>query len=139
MKAKKVESGWFIRLDRGEEVMQTLIDFIYANNIAGGTITGIGALTKVELGYFDLNKKEYLRRRFEGVYELLKFSGNIAYAEDKPIVHAHCLIGDSDYKVHGGHLFNGIIAVTGEIYIREFNENIKRSVDPEVKLKLLDF
>lgn len=139
MKAGKVDSGWFVRLDRGEEIMQTLVDFIAAENIPAGAIAGIGALTKVELGYFNRDTKEYQRRKFDGVYELLSLTGNIAYVDNKPMVHAHCILGDADYQVVGGHLFSGIVAVTGEIYIGVFSDKFKRAMDPEVELNLLDF
>jgi predicted DNA-binding protein with PD1-like motif len=138
MKAKKVENGWFVRIDKDEKVMQTLIDFIDEKQIPAGTITGIGALTEVELGYFNRESTTYQRRRFDGIYELLSLTGNIAYVDNKPMVHAHCLLGDADYQVTGGHLFEGTIAVTGEFYIRVFTEKFTRAMNPELKLNLLD-
>jgi predicted DNA-binding protein with PD1-like motif len=138
MKAKKVENGWFVRLDKGEEVMSTLVAFISEKQIPAGTISGIGALTEVELGYFNRDRAEYQRRRFTGVYELLSLAGNIAYVGGKPMVHAHCLLGDADYQVCGGHLFEGTVAVTGEIYIQVFAEKFERKMNPEIKLNLLD-
>lgn len=139
MKAKKVDNGWLVRLDRGEEVMQTLVDFIARKGIPAGAISGIGALTSVELGYFNRDTKQYQKRKFDGVYELLSLKGNIAYVDDSPMVHAHCIIGDADYKLSGGHLFKAVIAVTGEIYIQTFSDKFVRRMDNHVKLNLLDF
>jgi predicted DNA-binding protein with PD1-like motif len=138
MKAIKVEDGWFVRVDKGEKVMQTLIDFIADKHIPAGTITGIGALTEVELGYFNRESTTYQRRRFDGIYEMLSLTGNIAYVDNKPMVHAHCLLGDADYQVTGGHLFEATIAVTGEFYIRVFADKFVRAMNPELKLNLLD-
>lgn len=138
MKARKIDGGWFVRLDRGEEVMQTLAGFITENDIPAGVISGIGALIEVELGYFNRETKKYQRRIFNGIYELLSLTGNIAYVDNKPMVHAHCILGDAEYRVIGGHLFSGIVAVTGEIYIRVFSAKFNRSLDPEVNLNLLD-
>jgi uncharacterized protein len=139
MKAKKVENGWFVRLDKGEEVMSTLIAFIAEKQIPAGTVAGIGALTEVELGYFNRDQAVYQRRRFNGIYELISLTGNIGYVDGKPMVHAHCLLGDADYQVTGGHLFEGMVAVTGEIYIQVFAEQFTRVMNPEIKLNLLDF
>jgi predicted DNA-binding protein with PD1-like motif len=139
MKARKIDGGWFVRIDRGEEVMKTLTSFIVEKNIQAGAISGIGALTEAELGYFNRDTKEYQRRKFDGVYELLSLAGNIAYVDNKPMVHAHCILGDADYRLTGGHLFSGVIAVTGEIYIKVFSEKFNRALDPEIKLNLLDF
>lgn len=137
MKTKKIDDGYFLRLDKGEEVVRTLVEFIAKEEIQAGAIAGIGALTQVELGYFDRDKKVYNRRKFEGIYELLSLLGNISYADNVPMVHAHCLLGDAEYKIIGGHFFSGIVAVTGEIYIRTFAERLSRELNPETGLKLL--
>jgi predicted DNA-binding protein with PD1-like motif len=139
MKAKKVDSGWFVRFDRGEEIMQALIDFIAQKKLLSGTIAGIGALTEVELGYFNRDTRQYQKRKFDGIYELLSLKGNIAYVDNRPMVHAHCVLGDADYRLVGGHLFSGVIAVTGEVFIQAFTEKFERKLDPEVELNLLDF
>lgn len=139
MKAKKVESGYFIRLDKGEEVIKTLSEFIAKEKIPGGAISGIGALTDIELGYFERGRKQYIKRRFEDVYELLSLTGNIAYADGAPVIHAHCILGDADYQLIGGHFFSGTVAVTGEIYIRVFSDQFKREPNAEFELKLLAF
>ena len=139
MKYRSVDNGWFIKLEIGEEIVQSLIDFIEEKNIPAGTIAGIGALTEVELGYFNRETKEYQRGQFNDVYELLSLKGNIAWLDNKPIIHVHCLLGDADYNVKGGHLFKGKIAVTGEIFVQEFLDKFDRAMDPEIELNLLDF
>ena len=139
MKAKKVENGYFLRIDKGEEIVSTITDFIARENIRSGAVAGIGALTKVELGYFDRNGKEYLKKTFNNVYELLSLTGNVAYIDNKPILHAHCMLGDADYNVTGGHLFKGTVAVTGEIFIRTFTERFDRRLNDEFSLNLLSF
>ena len=139
MKAKKVETGYFIRLDKGEEAIKTLTDFIAQEKIPAGVITGIGALTDIELGYFERGQKQYIKRRFEDVYELLSLTGNISYSNGNPTIHAHCILGDADYQLIGGHFFSGTVAVTGEIYVRAFKEQFKREPNPEFELKLLAF
>lgn len=145
MQSKKVENGYFLRIDKGEEMMSAVTDFIEKKNIQSGVISGIGALTDVELGFFDRTKKEYLKKTFptdpadNDIYELLSLNGNISYIDNNPMVHAHCVLGKSDYNVIGGHLFSGIVAVTGEVYIRTFSVKFVRKVNPEFNLKLLSF
>ncbi|MCP4581670.1 MAG: DNA-binding protein [candidate division Zixibacteria bacterium] len=139
MQAKKVEDGYFLRIDKGEEIMATITDFVAVKSIPAGAISGIGALTEVELGYFDREKSEYLRRNFNNIYELLSLTGNISYIDQNPMVHAHCILGDSDYRLVGGHLFNAVVAVTGEVHIRTFNERFERAMNPELNLNLLAF
>jgi len=139
MQSKKVENGYLLRIDKGEEIMAKIMDFIISENIQAGVISGIGALTNVELGYFDRDKQEYLKQISDKVYELLSLTGNISYIDGKPMVHAHCILGQSDYGLIGGHLFSGEVAVTGEVLIQPFKERINRAMNPELKLNLLRF
>lgn len=139
MKYKTMDNGYFLKLEKGEEIVQTLLDFITEKQIPAGTITGIGALKKVELGYFNRGKSEYQRKIYDGIYELLSITGNIGWFENTPVAHVHCQIGDAEYNVTGGHLFSGIVAVTGEIYMQVFAEKFNRAKDPEIGLNLLDF
>lgn len=139
MKYKKIENGYFLKIEKGEEIVQILLDFIMKLNIKSGTITGIGALEEVELGYYNRENKEYQRITYDGIYELLSITGNIAWFKGKPIAHVHCTIGDSNYNVKGGHLFSGVVAVTGEIYMQTFTDNFTRAKDQETELNLLDF
>jgi predicted DNA-binding protein with PD1-like motif len=135
---RAVEGGYILRLQRGARVMETLNKFIKAKKIAAGMISAIGAVEDVELGYFRLSDKQYLRKHFPDIYELVSFSGNISYVEGEPFVHTHAVLGDPDYRPVAGHFFDGTVAVTMEIYITVFKEKITRSPDDETGLKLLN-
>ncbi len=139
MKYRETKNGYFLKVEKGEEIVQTLLDFIAKLKIPSGTISGIGALENVELGYFNTETKEYRHSDFDGVFELLSLAGNIAWLDGKPVAHVHCMIGDANYNVKGGHLFSGIVAVTGEIYMQTFTDKFTRAKDPELELNLLDF
>jgi predicted DNA-binding protein with PD1-like motif len=139
MQAKKVECGYFLRIDKDEEIISSILKFVSDEKIQAGTVAGIGALTEVTLGYFDRQAKKYKKRIFNDVYELLSLSGSISYIGEGPIVHAHCILGDIGYNVIGGHLFSGIVAVTAEIYIRTFADKLNREMNKELSLNLLVF
>lgn len=137
MKSRKIADGYLVRCDIDDEVVSTLTRFAAENKISSGTVIGIGALKDVVLGYFDLAKKEYLRKEFSGIYELLSLSGNFAKLNSETILHCHAVISDADYNVTGGHLFSGVIAVTGEFYIRPGSGIIKREPDEFTGLNLI--
>ncbi|MCB9088438.1 MAG: ribonuclease HI [Calditrichae bacterium] len=137
LRYRAVEGGYLLRLQRGARVMETLNSFILRRQIAGGTVSAIGALEDVDLGYFRLSDRQYLRQNFPGIYELISFMGNISYVEGKPFVHAHATLGDEQYRPVAGHFFDGTVAVTMEIYIRTFSEKVVREADDETGLKLL--
>jgi len=139
MRSKKVENGYLLRIDKGEEIMAEITGFITAEGIQAGVLSGIGALTNVELGYFNRDRQEYQKQKFDNIYELLSLAGNISYIDGKPMVHAHCVLGQNDYGLIGGHLFAGEVAVTGEVFIQTFKERINRAMNPDLKLNLLRF
>ncbi|NHK31488.1 MAG: DUF296 domain-containing protein [Asgard group archaeon] len=127
-----------IRLDKGEELLKSVLFYIKKNNILAGFLTGIGALEKGIIGYFDVEKKEYLHLPFKKV-ELLACSGNIAKNKDtnEPVAHIHILIGERDGKSYGGHLVEGIVSVTAEIYLVETRPIVYRTKDDATGLYLL--
>src|SRR4030095_9503794 len=102
-------------LEIGEEIISTLTDYVLRKNITAGSLNAIGALRNYELGYYYLDRKEYWRKKFEPISELISFSGNIALREGKVFLHVHATLGQEDFTVAGGHLFSGIVAVTAEV------------------------
>lgn len=137
MESKKITDGYLVRCDIDDEVVSALTKFAADNKISSGTVIGIGALKDIVLGYFDLAKKEYLRKEFYGTYELLSLSGNFARMDSEVVLHCHAVISDAECSVTGGHLFSGLIAVTGEFYIRPGKEEIIREHNELTGLNLI--
>jgi predicted DNA-binding protein with PD1-like motif len=137
MQTKKIRDGYVVRLDKGEELVDSLLKFARQEKITAGTISGIGAVTNVTLGYFDREKREYLQKRFEEVYELVSLQGSVATIDDEPALHLHLIISDRDYSPRAGHLLSAEVAVTGEIFVRSYGEPLWRKKDPEFGLNLL--
>ena len=88
-------------------------------------------------GFFDLERKEYNRREFPQAMELVGLTGNMAWADGEPVIHAHVVLAGPDYAAVGGHLFSAEIAVTGEIFVFPTDVRVQRSIDSETGLKLI--
>lgn len=127
-----------IRLEKGEDLLQAIIQYVKENKIVAGYLTGIGALKKGKIGYFDIKEKKYLSIPFKEV-ELLSCMGNIAKnkATQEPVAHIHIVLGEKDGKCIGGHLVEGIVSVTAEIYLVETRPGVFRTKDEETGLYLL--
>lgn len=141
MKTMKMEAQKIhvLKFEKGDELLSGIINYVKEQNIKAGFLTGIGALEKGEIGYFDVEKKKYLNVSFKEV-ELLACTGNIAINKEtqEPIVHAHIIIGDKDGKTKGGHLITAIVSVTVEIYLVETLPIIYRTKDDLTDLYLLN-
>ena len=128
-----------LKIEKGDELLSGIVNYVKNNNIVAGFITGIGALEKGDIAYFDVVEKKYLSLSFTEV-ELLSCTGNISINKDsnEPTIHLHIIVGDREGKTVGGHLISATISVTAEVYIVETRPIIYRIKDAETGLYLLN-
>jgi predicted DNA-binding protein with PD1-like motif len=131
--------SFLLRLIRGEDILLSLQEFCrHDPEISAGTIQGIGAVSKANVGFFDGQK--YLEIVFTENLELLSLIGNIALEKGTPnqIIHVHGVFGRKDGSCVGGHILEGCtVSVTSEIQITINEPAVYREEDPDTKLKLL--
>ena len=65
MEYKRFEDTYVVRLDRGEELIETLKEFVKKEKITLGSISGLGASNFVEVGLFNIETKEYKKNVYE--------------------------------------------------------------------------
>jgi len=138
MKFTQIDSGYLLRLEIGEPVVETITEFLNEKGVKSGFISGIGAVKNVELGYFDFSGRKYSRNSYPGDFEVVSLMGNISLVDEKPFMHAHILIADDKNRTFGGHLFKAEVAVTLEVNIHQNSQVIRRATDPATGLNLLD-
>lgn len=123
--------------DTGDEAVSQLTRFAEENRLHAASFTAIGAFSEATLGYFDWEKKDYLRTRIAEQVEVLSLVGDIALAKGKPQVHAHVVLGKRDSSAHGGHLLEGRVRPTLEVVLTESPAHLVREHDPESGLALI--
>ena len=96
MKHKLDNDKLFLRLEKGENILDYLYKIIKMYDIKSGWISGIGAIENVQIGTYDLSNKKYNKIDMAGVYELTSLSGNISIKEGEPFLHKHINISDLD-------------------------------------------
>ncbi|MBI5644720.1 DUF296 domain-containing protein [Candidatus Kaiserbacteria bacterium] len=134
-------TSYIIRLERGEEMISTLSDFLATEGGARSAIfQGIGALERVKIGYYDLAKKEYYFRKEQGVFEVASMQGNVSVVDGKPFIHAHAVLSrcDESCACIGAHIKEAYVAVTLEVFLTMLEREIGRVHDDVTGLKLLD-
>jgi len=141
MRSKQVADNpktFVVILDTGDEILSSLKHFAQAEHLAGSSFKAIGALSSVELGWFNWQTKQYQTAvKLEEQVELLSLIGDIALKDLEPQVHAHLVIGRRDGTAHGGHLLNAIVRPTCEIVITERPKHLEKQLDPESGLALI--
>lgn len=138
MRFADYSKGYVLKLEPGEDLQETLGAFVTQKRIPSAFFQGIGALTEVELGYFDLAKNDYEKHSFGGHYELITASGNISVEADVPFVHTHVVLSDEKCQAIAGHLFKGIVAITVEIFLFPMDIALLREKDPKMNFKGLN-
>jgi len=137
MQYRKVTGGYLLRLERGEEVIASLLEFVKKYRIKSGFLVGLGACEHLELGYFDAVKREYVNSKFPGEYEVTNLTGNISRLEGEPTAHIHVTLSDNKFAALAGHLWKATVSGTVEIFIHTFQAAVPRAKDPETGLNLL--
>lgn len=138
MRYQKTANGYILRLIKGEKIIENLTNFCTEKEITSGFFSGIGAATQTTLGFYMLNSKEYIWKSFPDDHEIVSLNGNIAVADGKPFLHIHAVLADENFNAFGGHLKEASVGATCEINLTQIENNVKRVVDDEIGLKLLD-
>jgi predicted DNA-binding protein with PD1-like motif len=133
-----ISGGFLIRLDKGDEVLTKLTEFCDKENIKSGSITGIGAASKVKLGVYNPGLNQYKEREYTGHLEIASLTGNITIQDAAAKIHLHACIAGEDFVAQAGHLISAEISITGEIVLITYPEKIERKLDGETGLMLID-
>jgi predicted DNA-binding protein with PD1-like motif len=118
--------------------MKGLLAFARKHGLVAGHLTGIGAISDEVIGYFDPREKTYLRTREKGQAEVLSLAGNLALYDNQPFFHLHVALGERDGSARGGHLFEMTVRPTMELVMTTYPKPVRRNIDSETSLPLLD-
>lgn len=125
-------------LDTGDEILAALKSVAAVEHLAASSFQAIGALSAVELGWFNWTTKKYETAvNLQEQVELLSLIGDIALKDGEPQVHAHLVIGRQDGSAHGGHLLSATVRPTCEIVITESPKHLQKEIDPESGIALI--
>jgi uncharacterized protein len=122
----------------GDELARGLLSFARDQRLSAASFKAIGALSSVRLGWLNWETKKYEPSvTLDEQVELLSLIGDIALLNDKPVVHAHAVVGKQDGSAHGGHLLEAHIRPTCEVVLAESAARLQKSIDPESGIALI--
>lgn len=124
-------------LQTGDKVMACLKDFVTREKITAAQISAIGALSDVELQYFDWEKKSYQKIPLNEQVEVASLLGDVAEADGKPAIHIHIVVGRRDGSAMAGHLGEAHVRPTLEVILTESPAHLRKRFDPESGLALI--
>lgn len=137
MKSTKIGEKYIIRIDKGEEIVESLKKFCKENDIKLGIMNGLGATNKIVVGLFETATKQYHTKEFIGDHEICPLYGNITKMNGEPYLHIHVNFCDKNQNSFGGHLSSAIVGATFEIVLEKIDGEIERESSEEIGLNLL--
>lgn len=141
MRSKQIAENpktFVIILETGDEVLSSLKRIAKTEALAGSSFKAIGALSRVELGWFNWTTKRYESAvKLDEQVEMLSLIGDIALKDGEPQVHAHLVVGRADGSAHGGHLLSATVRPTCELILTESPQHLQKQIDPESGIALI--
>ncbi len=140
MQIKQLDAvHYLVRLDPGEEIVCSLAKVAKENHLHLAMVQGLGAIKKVVMGVYNVEKQEYKANILEGAYEILSLTGTLDTMKGEHYSHLHISVGDADGHAFGGHLNEAIISATAEIILTCLPGEVDREKSREVGLNIWKF
>lgn len=116
--AKKMGDQYVLSMHNGTEIMTALEEFFISEKITAASFTGIGGVSQSKFRFFVASENKHTFKTFDEQAEIVNLTGNVAALEEGGMmVHVHCVMGDKDYQLFGGHLMEATIRGAGEFII----------------------
>ena len=139
MEFRRFNDAYVVRMDRGEEVMETLTALCEQEGIRLASVEAIGAVDRAVVGLYDVCEKVYHKKEFTEPMELTSLLGTVTEKDGKPYLHLHATFCDANMQAHGGHVNALHISATCEMVLRLLPGQVGRRLDEVTGLNLFDF
>lgn len=139
MQFRRFGSKYFVRIDRGEEIMTTLKKFCEQEKISLAEVKALGAIDDFSVGLFDVETKKYHANHFTFPAEIVSLWGTVTAMDGEVYLHIHLSAGDSHGHVFGGHLNTARVSATCEMIVDVSEGTVERKFSEEVGLNLFEF
>ena len=140
MQFRRFGNKYFLRIDKGEEILATLKKFCEEEKITLAEVKALGAVDDFNVGLFDVNEKKYHTNHFQFPAEIVSLWGTVTTKDGNFYPHIHMSAADEKGNVFGGHLNNAKVSATCEMIIDVIPDGkIERKFSEEVGLNLFEF
>lgn len=141
MDCKKIGADILVRLDPGEDIVETMVALARKEGITAASISGIGATDDFTVGIFDMEKGQYNEVRFanKGNYEITGLIGNFTTMDAKEYLHLHMMCAGPGGEIVGGHLLKANISLTAEIFVHVMDGTVDRKHNDTLNINQLAF
>lgn len=132
--------NWFMVLAPGDKLSASFRTFFKETKCSSAWVQGIGAVSHAELGFYNLEAKQYQWQLFNKPLEVVSLQGNVTLDESKePMIHLHCVLADENYQTIGGHIKDLTVSITLELFVHRSDLSLRRQLNAETGLQTITF
>ena len=139
MQYRKYGNTFMVRMDLGEDIIESLRKLCEKEHILLGRVEAIGAADHAVIGVYDLEKKEYYPEKLDEFMEIVSLNGNITAMDDQPYIHLHAALADQQHGIHGGHVLEMRVGATCEMFVSVLDGKVNRQKDEKLGINLWTF
>ena len=136
MQYRQFGNTYMLRIDAGEDVLESLMDLCEKEGIRLAQVNAIGAADFAAIGVYDLQEKNYHREDLDGFMEIASLSGSVTEMDGRPYIHLHATLADQQNTVHGGHVIQMRVGATCEMFVQVLDGKVTRKKDEELGINL---
>ena len=136
MQYRQLGDTYMLRIDCGEEILQSLKQMCEQEGIRLAQVSAIGAVDHAVVGVYDLQGKRYHEEVTDGFMEITSLSGSVTGMNDQPYVHLHVTMADQKNLLHGGHAIELRVGATCEMFVRVLDGRVIREKDEGLGINL---
>ena len=139
MEYRKFGNTLVVRIDKGEEILESVKVLAEKENIKLASIQALGAINDFTVGVLDTATRQYRSNSFTGAYEIVSLTGTINTKNDEFYCHLHLSAGNDKGEVFGGHLNRAVVSATCEMIVTLIDGRVDREFSDEIGLNLFKF
>ena len=121
MDYRKINNVCYIRVDKGEEIIEKILDVCGLEGIDSAFFSGIGGCSRAEIQTFNPVERHFETEIIEGMLELVNITGDVVVDNGQLFHHTHAMFSykeGSEHKMAGGHIKSITVLYTAEIELR---------------------
>jgi len=121
----------------GSDLLRELEAFVRVKGINLAWISGVGAVSRATICYYDQEKKDWIDLDLDQHLEVAGLWGNVSLLNGAPIVHIHIVLADEQGHCYGGHLGNNTLVFNLEILMTTLSgPTVVRKMDEQTGLTI---
>ena len=137
MLTQQMQNVIAVRLDKGEEIVDSLLKVCKEYGVTCGKIDGLGTTEGASVCLFDTTEKQFHETYLPQFLEMTALCGSVSQQNGQPYLHLHITLADGHATAFGGHLKSAVVGATAELFLTVLPGTIDRTFDENTGLNFM--